>query len=90
MKTICIKAVISGKVQGVFYRQNTLQKAQSLNLTGWVRNNDDDTVELHACGAEENIKNLVEWLWQGPPRAQVTQVDWSEIPEEKHAAFMIN
>ena len=89
MTNKCINAIISGKVQGVFYREGTRQKAESLNITGWVKNNNDDTVELVACGSEENINNLIAWLWQGPPRAEVTDVNWHEIPEEKHDNFVI-
>ena len=59
MTNKCINAIISGKVQGVFYREGTRQKAESLNITGWVKNNNDDTVELVACGSEENINNLI-------------------------------
>jgi len=55
-----------------------------------VRNNEDDTVELHACGDEENIKLLIGWLWEGPERAQVTNVAWSQIPEEKFDGFVID
>jgi acylphosphatase len=89
MKKICINAIVSGKVQGVFYRHNTRQKAQSLNITGWVKNNEDGTVELNACGTEENIKNLIDWLQEGPTKATVENVNWREIPEETHTNFKI-
>lgn len=89
MTTRCIKAIISGRVQGVFYRSGTCKEAKKLNLTGWVKNNADDTVELIACGTEENINALIEWLWQGPLLSHVTKVDWQNIPEEKHTDFII-
>ena len=89
MNKVCIHAIISGKVQGVFYRGNTEKKAKSFHLTGWVRNNENGTVELIACGDENNIKKLIEWLWKGPLLARVTNVDWREIAEEKHDAFVV-
>lgn len=88
-KIICIHAVIYGKVQGVFYRQGTYQRAQELNLTGWVKNNEDGTVELRACGTKEAIHQLIEWLKQGPPKAVVSKVDWHEISEKIYQAFVI-
>ena len=47
MTNICIKAIVRGKVQGVFYREGTRKKATALQLTGWVKNNDDSPGELH-------------------------------------------
>lgn len=87
MKNICIKAIISGRVQGVFYRENTRKKAMALNITGWVKNNADNTVELHACGDEEKIKIFIDWLWKGSLLAKVTNVAWSEISNEAHDEF---
>lgn len=89
MKTICIKAIVYGKVQGVFYRKNTCDKAVTLGLTGWVKNNSDRTVELVACGPEEKIKMLIEWLWQGPLMAKVSDVKWQEIAAENHESFSV-
>ena len=89
MKTICIKAIITGKVQGVFYRDNTRQQAEMLGITGWVKNNNDDTVELHACGEKTKIQLLIDWLHKGPTRAEVTQVNWVEIPIENYEQFSI-
>ena len=89
MKTMCIHAIVSGKVQGVFYRNGTQKKALALNITGWVKNTDEGNVELHACGDEENIKKLIAWLWKGPLLARVANVDWSEISEEKYEGFVI-
>lgn len=88
-KMLCIHAIVHGKVQGVFYRDGTRQQAETLGITGWVRNNKDDTVELHACGTEENVHSLIEWLKQGPPRAGAIKVDWREITAENHRGFVI-
>lgn len=89
MSTITISAIISGKVQGVFYRASTQKMAQSLGITGWVKNTDDNAVELHATGTETQIKKLVEWLWQGPNKAKVTGVTWSVIPTEAYDEFVV-
>lgn len=89
IKNYCISAVVSGKVQGVFYRDSARQKAQSLGITGWIKNTADGTVELHACGDEENIKAFVDWLWEGPSVAQVTDVIWQGIEEKKYEGFRI-
>lgn len=70
----CRQFFVSGRVQGVFYRASTEARAQQLKLTGWVRNLADGRVEVLACGEEENLKELEQWLWQGPAHARVTQV----------------
>ena len=66
--------VISGRVQGVFYRRYTQKTARALGLTGWVRNTHDGCVEVLACGEETQINALEKWLWEGPPAAQVEKV----------------
>jgi len=69
-----IRALISGRVQGVFYRASTRDEAKRLGLTGWVRNLRDGRVELVAEGSEEAIKKLISWCWDGPPYAKVEEV----------------
>lgn len=66
---------VSGRVQGVFFRAHTQKKAQQLDLVGWVRNLMDGRVEVAVEGREEALKTLLEWLYKGPPAAQVDQVD---------------
>ena len=65
---------ITGKVQGVFYRQSTREKAVSLGLTGTVRNNPDGSVTVVASGDKELLDELVSWCRQGPPSARVNNV----------------
>ena len=84
---LCIRATVSGKVQGVFFRNGTCQKAQELGLTGWVKNLDNGDVELTACGERDPIMMLTEWLWQGPDTAEVSNVHWEEMPWEEHSEF---
>lgn len=70
---------VSGRVQGVFFRQSTCDKARALGLDGWVRNCDDGSVEGVAAGKVEALRALREWLHRGPPAAHVETVDW--VPE---------
>ena len=70
----CIHCIVSGRVQGVFYRASTQEKALQLGLTGWVRNMPNGDVELEACGSKEQVGQFHEWLWQGPAHAVVSDV----------------
>lgn len=77
MKTI--HAIISGTVQGVFFRDSTIRLANELSITGWVRNNPDGTVELEATGEETQLQTFQQWLHTGPTRAHVDHVELNEI-----------
>ncbi len=69
-------AVIHGRVQGVWFRMETRQAAERIgNLTGWVRNVPDGTVEALIEGDKKNVEKLLEWCRQGPPLARVDRVD---------------
>jgi acylphosphatase len=72
-----IRAIVSGRVQGVSYRASTVQKARQLGLVGWVRNLANGDVELEAEG--ESIDELIAWCKQGPPAARVDRVTVEEI-----------
>ncbi len=85
----CRHFLVSGHVQGVFFRSATESVARRLGLSGWVRNLEDGRVELVACGTELKLKELEQWLWQGPPRARVMQVRVEEITEQPLADFSI-
>lgn len=86
-KSQCIHCFISGHVQGVWFRANTQKQAKALGITGWARNLPDGRVEVLACGDAENLKTLYAWLHQGPPRAEVSEVTYAEIPWEDHDSF---
>ena len=66
---------VSGRVQGVFFRQKTKQQAESLGVNGWVRNLPDGRVEAVFEGEEEAVKALVEYCHHGPSSARVKNVD---------------
>lgn len=71
--------LISGRVQGVWYRASCVAQAQSLRLSGWVRNLRDGRVEAVAQGDEQQLAALERWLAEGPPLARVSEVaaeDW--------------
>jgi acylphosphatase len=85
----CKRCIISGNVQGVFYRHSTVKQAAALGLKGWVRNLENGDVECLVCGDEQAIEKLCAWLWQGPPSATVTNVLIKEFPWEEHSAFEI-
>ena len=77
--------VVTGRVQGVFFRAETRDRARSLGLGGWVRNNGDGSVEAVFEGDEERVASMVEWCGRGPAYATVenVQVAW-EDPRGEH------
>jgi len=77
-------AKVEGRVQGVFYRQSTLDMARQLGLDGWVRNLPDGSVEALFEGDPDQIETALEWCRQGPPRASVSRltVTWLDGPAE--------
>ena len=81
---------ISGIVQGVFFIDFTRKNALELKLTGWVRNTQDNRVELLVEGYEDKVKELIKRLWQGPPAARVSNVsvEWQE-PRNEFSSFLI-
>jgi acylphosphatase len=78
--------VVSGRVQGVFYRDSCRAEAQRLGVRGWVRNRSDQTVEVVAEGPRERIDQFLDWCRKGPPRATVTAMTVAdEVPAaERH------
>jgi len=74
-----IRAIITGRVQGVAYRASTSRAARTLGITGWVKNRGDGGVELEAEGPDEQIAALLAWCEQGPPAAKVMNVAVIEL-----------
>lgn len=79
-----IKIKVFGEVQGVFFRYSTKEKANQLELKGWVRNVEDGTVEIMAEGEEEKLKKFIDWCYIGPPAAKVEkmEIEWQEAEGE--------
>jgi acylphosphatase len=69
-----LSLIITGTVQGVFFRASALEQAQGLNLTGWVKNLPDGSIELVAEGPRYALDQLVDWCRHGPPTARVGEV----------------
>ena len=69
------RAVISGRVQGVFFRAEARQRARSLGLAGWVQNRADGAVEVAFEGPKEAVESMLRWCNQGPAAARVDAVD---------------
>jgi acylphosphatase len=67
--------IVTGKVQGVFYRAETASKAKQLSLTGWVRNLPDGRVEAIFEGEEADVQRIIDFCRRGPPNAYVVEVN---------------
>lgn len=80
---------VSGRVQGVFFRDTTRRTARGLDLGGWVRNLRDGRVEGWAEGDESALDEFVDYLHEGPPRARVDGVDVQATEPEGHATFRV-
>jgi acylphosphatase len=80
---------ISGKVQGVFFRASTKEKADELGVTGMVRNEKNGSVYIEAQGEQEQLEEFVKWCRRGPQHARVDAVDVSEISFKDYKQFTI-
>jgi acylphosphatase len=75
-----VHVYISGRVQGVFFRQETQRAAHGFNLTGWVRNMSEGRVEALFEGEDKSVDRMLEWCQVGPPAACVKEVLIDEEP----------
>lgn len=89
MAGLCLHGHVRGRVQGVGFRQATAAEAHRLNLAGWVRNLQDGRVEVWAEGEAAAVRALASWLENGPPHAQVTDLDLQEQPCQNLQGFQI-
>jgi len=85
-----LRAIVSGLVQGVFFRHHTVQEAKKLGLKGFVQNLPDGRVEVLAVGEKRELQALLKWLEHGPSGCRVKKVEasWPE-GERKFRAFSI-
>ena len=86
---ICRHYVISGRVQGVWFRASTKEQAESHGVMGWVRNCDNGSVEAVVCGEESQVHAMEQWLHQGPRAAKVISIAIEEHPLENFSDFSI-
>jgi DNA ligase D-like protein (predicted 3'-phosphoesterase) len=84
-----VHVVVRGKVQGIGFRDATVHEADRLGVMGWVRNEDDGGVLVHAEGAEQAVEDLVAFLREGPPGAAVADVEVEGLKVEGHEQFAI-
>jgi acylphosphatase len=84
------RLLISGRVQGVFYRASCQDEAAARGLVGWVRNLPDGGVEALLQGPEERVRDLIKWCYAGPPHAQVSRIELThEEPRDDLEGFRI-
>ena len=85
-----VHVLISGRVQGVFFRANTKQQAEMLGLSGWVRNTKDGKVEAIFEGEEEVLDQIIKWCHRGPSLSKVDKVDVKkQEPTNEYEDFSI-
>ena len=83
------RVIVSGRVQGVFFRDSCKQMAQRLGVNGWVRNRADGTVELAAEGRRDDVEALLAWCRSGPPRAEVTGLELHDEDPRGETSFRV-
>ncbi|MFH8789230.1 acylphosphatase [Streptomyces roseoverticillatus] len=81
--------VVSGRVQGVFYRDTCREEARRHGVAGWVRNMPDGTVEAVFEGPAEEVERMVAWVHQGPSRAEVRGVEAEEETPQGLTGFQV-
>ncbi|MGV6825914.1 MAG: acylphosphatase [bacterium] len=84
----CMRCVVRGRVQGVWFRGSTQQQAQRLGINGSAINLRDGSVEVFACGSEENLLELRRWLASGPELARVDSLDCEETASDATEGFV--
>ncbi len=89
MNTQALHILVRGRVQGVFFRASAQEKANEENISGWVRNHPNGTVEIHAEGSEQALARFVEWCRLGPPAAKVTDLDIEPVSVAGSTSFSI-
>jgi acylphosphatase len=78
---VCRRSLVSGRVQGVFYRASAASRARDLGIDGYARNLSDGRVEVLACGAVGAVDEFVKWLWKGSAASRVTDVATQDTEE---------
>lgn len=79
--------IVSGRVQGVFYRASSREQALRLGLTGYARNRPDGCVEVLGSGPLTALDAFEQWLRQGPPAARVDAISREDLPERDLCGF---
>ncbi len=86
---VCLHCRVYGRVQGVFFRGSTQTEAKVFGLSGWAKNMPDGTVDVMACGSQENVAKLHQWLMHGPSMANVKRLECEELAYQHYDSFDI-
>ena len=86
---IRVRVVVDGRVQGVWYRQSCQREAEEQGVAGWVRNNDDGSVEAVLEGEPDAVSRVLEWMRHGPTHAMVTSVVTHQEVSRNERGFAI-
>ena len=86
---IARRVVVHGRVQGVFFRDETRREARRHGVCGWVRNCADGTVEAQVEGTPESVEAMVQWCREGPRHAEVRDVRVGEVDVEGMSGFTV-
>lgn len=89
MAETALRATVHGRVQGVGFREATVRRARDLGVLGWVRNDPDGTVGVHAEGPAERVAQLEAFLREGPRGAHVERADVTAVKVEGHEQFAV-
>ena len=81
----CKRCLVSGRVQGVYYRATAARRARELGISGYARNLADGRVEVLACGDDDSVSAFVKWLWIGSSASKVTGVQVSAAAQDTHS-----
>ena len=84
-----VHLLIEGEVQGVFYRATAKEMADKLGVTGWIKNTWEGKVEAMVAGDEISVQKFVGWCWEGPKKANVTNVTVSKKEEKTFDNFSV-
>lgn len=86
---ICKRCLVSGRVQGVWFRDTTRRKAEQLGVSGRAANLADGSVEVIACGEPWAVDELCNWLWEGSPMSKVSDVRCEDVEPVTTDGFAI-
>ena len=85
-----IHIIVHGRVQGVWFRAGTKEKADQIGLLGWVKNRPEGTVEIHTEGEKLQLEEFIAWCRIGTPSADVTSLDIDEVMVLEYKSFEIH
>ena len=85
-----VRVLVSGRVQGVFFRASCAERAGDLDLSGWIRNDEGGNVEAEFEGAESAVAQMVSWCREGPPLARVDRIDVADEAPTGETGFHIS